>query len=172
WLGFWKDEHRVAARAAFDIACAGGTGRFQGICRTATGKPKWWDVALSPISNSESQAPQLVCISRDITESKKAELALQEAKEAAEAASRAKDNFLATLSHELRTPLNPALLLASERERDSHLSADVRHDFAAIRKDIEIEARLIDDLLDLTRISHGKLRLEPRPIDLHSLLRA
>jgi PAS domain S-box-containing protein len=172
WLAFWKGEHHVAARAALETGRAGGTGRFQGICHTATGKPKWWDVALSPISSSEGQAPQLVCISRDITESKKAELALQEAKEAAEAVSKAKDNFLATLSHELRTPLNPALLLASERERDSNLSADVRRDFAAIHKDIKMEARLIDDLLDLTRISHGKRRLEPRPIDLHSLLLA
>jgi PAS domain S-box-containing protein len=172
WLDFWKDEHRVAARTAFDTARAGGTARFQGVCHTASGKPKWWDVALSPISNSESHTPQLVCISRDITESKKAELALQEAKEAAEAASKAKDHFLATLSHELRTPLNPALLLTTDRERDSTLPADVRHDFAAIHKDIEMEAQLIDDLLDLTRISHGKLRVEPRPIDLHSLLRA
>jgi PAS domain S-box-containing protein len=172
WLGFWKDEHRVAARAAFEIACAGGTGRFQGICHTTTGKPKWWDVVLSPISGSEGQTSQIVCISRDISESKRAELALQDAKEAAEAASKAKDSFLATLSHELRTPLNPALLLASERERDANLSTEVRRDFAAIRKDIEMEARLIDDLLDLTRISHGKLRVEPRPIDLHSLLRA
>ncbi len=86
------------------------------------------------------------------------------------AALKAKDDFLAALSHELRTPLNPALLLASEREEDRSLPASVRDDFAAIRRDIELEARLIDDLLDLTRISHGKLHLELRPVDLHGLL--
>lgn len=108
----------------------------------------------------------------DITERKQAESTLKEAKEAAESASKAKDDFLAALSHELRTPLNPALLLASERERDEQVSAELREDFATIRKEIEMEARLIDDLLDLTRISRGKLRLEPRPIELHPLLNA
>jgi len=102
----------------------------------------------------------------DITEQKLAENTLKEAKEAAESASKAKDD----LSHELRTPLNPALLLASERERDEQVPAELRDDFATIRKEIEMEARLIDDLLDLTRISRGKLRLEPRPIELHPLL--
>lgn len=172
WLDFWKDEHLAAAANALAVALAGGIGRFQGICLTTTGNAKWWDVAVSRIPSAEGQTPQLVCISRDITETKKAELALHEAKEAAEAASKAKDNFMASLSHELRTPLNPALLLASDRERDTKLPAELRHDFASIRKDIELEARLIDDLLDLTRISHGKVRLEPRPVDLHSLLRA
>ncbi|MBI3867241.1 MAG: response regulator [Verrucomicrobia bacterium] len=107
----------------------------------------------------------------DVTELKKVEAALREAKNQAETASKAKDDFLAALSHELRTPLNPALLRASEREQDIRLPADVRDDFAAIRQDIELEARLIDDLLDLTRITHGKLRVEPYPVDLHSLLR-
>lgn len=108
----------------------------------------------------------------DITDLKQAQGALKEAKEAAEAASKAKDDFLASLSHELRTPLNPALLLASERERDERVSVELRNDFATIRKEIEIEACLIDDLLDLTRISQGKLHLKPQPTELHPLLRS
>lgn len=108
----------------------------------------------------------------DITERKQGEEALREAKEQAEAASKAKDDFLAALSHELRTPLNPALLLASERAKDPSLPEDVRCDFMAVREDIELEARLIDDLLDLTRISRGKLHLDLRPVDLHQFLRA
>lgn len=172
WLEFWKDEHRDAAQAALRLAQGGGFARFQGLCLAMSGRAKWWDVAISRIPLAADQPAQLVCISRDITEPKMAELALHEAKEAAEAASKAKDHFMASLSHELRTPLNPALLLASDRERDVSLPDGIRHDFAAIRKDIELEARLIDDLLDLTRIAHGKVRLDPQPVEVHALLRA
>jgi len=124
-----------------------------------------------PLLSQDGELMGAVSIVMDVTESKRTEAALREAKEEAEAASKAKDDFLAALSHELRTPLNPALLLASERESDPTQTAEVRQDFGAIRQDIELEARLIDDLLDLTRISSGKLHLEPRRIDLHALIR-
>jgi signal transduction histidine kinase len=95
---------------------------------------------------------------------------LRLAKEVAEKANKAKDDFLAALSHELRTPLNPVLLLASEGAEDAELPARVRGDFATIRDNIELEARLIDDLLDLNRIVHGKLALERRLLDCHVVL--
>jgi signal transduction histidine kinase len=75
------------------------------------------------------------------------------------AASRAKDDFLAMLSHELRTPLNPILLISSEAADNRELPPRVRTDFATICKNVEVEARLIDDLLDLTRITRGKIML-------------
>ncbi|HUA64442.1 MAG TPA: HAMP domain-containing sensor histidine kinase [Alphaproteobacteria bacterium] len=86
------------------------------------------------------------------------------------AANRAKDQFLAILSHELRTPLNPALLLASDGAHNNELPSQVRKDFDAICKNIETEARLIDDLLDLTRIASGKLTLNRNPVDVHNIL--
>jgi PAS domain S-box-containing protein len=107
----------------------------------------------------------------DITARKQAEESLREAKAETEAASKAKDDFLAALSHELRTPLTPAILLASEWERDTSLPDEARRAFSSIRQDIELEARLIDDLLDLTRIAKGKTRMVPEPIDVHELLR-
>jgi signal transduction histidine kinase len=76
------------------------------------------------------------------------------------AASRAKDGFLATLSHELRTPLNPVLLIASDAANNHDLPPGARTDFDTIRRNIELEARLIDDLLDLTRITRGKISLD------------
>jgi signal transduction histidine kinase len=88
------------------------------------------------------------------------------------AASHAKDDFLAALSHELRTPLNPVLLLASDAAADPALTEEVRGRFASIRTSIELEARLIDDLLDLTRITRGILRLEMQPVDAHAVLSA
>lgn len=95
---------------------------------------------------------------------------LRLAKEVAERANLAKDNFLATLSHELRTPLTPALMSVVALEHDDSLPVSVRNDLAMIRRNIELETRLIDDLLDLTRIANGKLELHPAPMDLHAVL--
>lgn len=99
------------------------------------------------------------------------ETALKASEAKFKAASHAKDEFLAALSHELRTPLNPVLLLASHAVRDPALPQAVRANFDTIRKNVELEARLIDDLLDLTRITQGVLRLEPRAIDAHAIVR-
>jgi signal transduction histidine kinase/ActR/RegA family two-component response regulator len=93
------------------------------------------------------------------------------ARREAERANRTKDEFFGILSHELRTPLAPVLLAASMLERDESLPAQARSDANLIRRNVELEARLIDDLLDVTRISHGKLTLDPRPTDVHLALR-
>ncbi|HXF11008.1 MAG TPA: ATP-binding protein, partial [Desulfuromonadaceae bacterium] len=97
---------------------------------------------------------------------------LRLAKEVAEKANIAKDSFLAVLSHELRTPLNPVLLLASEAAENRDLPPGVRSSFDTIRRNIELESKLIDDLLDLTRISSGKLKLEKRGINIHASLKS
>lgn len=88
----------------------------------------------------------------------------------AEAASRAKDDFLAALSHELRTPLNPVLMVASELVNDPAIPDRIRTDLRMIQRNIGLEARLIDDLLDLTRISRGMLQIHLETVDTHSLL--
>jgi PAS domain S-box-containing protein len=95
---------------------------------------------------------------------------LRLAKEVAERASLAKDSFLATLSHELRTPLTPALMSLLALEREDDLTDFVRAELSMIRRNIELETRLIDDLLDLTRIANGKLELHEAPVDLHAIL--
>ena len=92
------------------------------------------------------------------------------AKSRAEAATRAKDDFLAALSHDLRTPLNPALLLASSLSEDETVPESVRADIGVIAKGIALQAQLVDDLLDVTRIAGGKLRLNLGPIDAHIAL--
>jgi PAS domain S-box-containing protein len=95
---------------------------------------------------------------------------LRLAKEVAERANLAKDGFLATLSHELRTPLTPALMAVSALQQDKTLSSRAQADLAMIRRNIVLETRLIDDLLDLTRITHNKLELIKIPLDIHSVL--
>jgi signal transduction histidine kinase len=85
-------------------------------------------------------------------------------------ASLAKDNFLAILSHELRTPLNPVFGILSALEGRKDLPADVPLDLQVMRRNLELEARLIDDLLDLTRIVKGNIPLQSKVIDLHELI--
>jgi len=98
--------------------------------------------------------------------------AAQKALSEAERANHAKDRFLAMLSHELRTPLTPVLTSIFEVESDEQISSEVRDSLQVIRRNVELEARLIDDLLDLTRISKGKLQLSLEYVDAHVLLRS
>ena len=88
-----------------------------------------------------------------------------------EAANRSKDKFMAILSHELRTPLTPALMMATAMQNDQALPSSARDDARMIRRNIEFETRLIDDLLDVTRLSSGKVELRMQTVDLHDILR-
>lgn len=101
---------------------------------------------------------------------KQSEEQLQHAKGVAEAASQAKDHFLAVLSHELRNPLNPVLLAASALKQDPAIRGRSAEDVETIHRNVELEARLIDDLLDLTRVSRGKLELRRENVDAHMLV--
>ena len=101
---------------------------------------------------------------------KKIEEELRRQKEAAETASQAKDRFLAALSHELRTPLNPVLMWACAAVEDRKLDAEFKEGLHMICRNVELEARLIDDLLDLTRINRGKLHLNFQPCQADELL--
>ena len=95
---------------------------------------------------------------------------LWKAKEAAEFANSAKDKFLAILSHELRTPLTPVLAIVQMLDEDPQVSAEAKNWIETIGRNVQLEARLIDDLLDLTRISNGKLELHLGTVDFHKLI--
>jgi len=97
--------------------------------------------------------------------------ALAEHAQELEAANQSKDRFLAMLSHELRTPLTPVLAAAGALENDDRLPDDVREDFQMIRRNVGIQSRLVDDLLDLTRISRGKIELDRQVVLAVPLLR-
>ena len=95
------------------------------------------------------------------------EVAYRQAKDA----NARKDQFLATLSHELRTPLTPILAAVSAPDVSKASVSELEEVFNLIRRNVELEARLIDDLLDITRISHGKLELHLQMVDVHELIR-
>ncbi len=100
----------------------------------------------------------------DITERKRAEEELA-------AASRAKDQFIAQLSHELRTPLTPAVAAMALLRTDVRLPADVRRTLAMVSRNLDLEVRLIADLLDVSRVVSGKLHFEKRPVDVATAIR-
>lgn len=127
------------------------------------GSVVWTNTTVSLQHDGAGNARHFIWFVEDITERRNA-------KEEAEAAGRAKDDFLAALSHELRTPLVPVLLTAGEMEADDRLDLETRNRAAMIHRNIELEARLIDDLLDLTKIKRGKFQLSQTVLNLHDLI--
>ncbi|MDP9098434.1 MAG: ATP-binding protein, partial [Verrucomicrobiota bacterium] len=125
---------------------------------------RWLDTRIYPAENG------VVIFRADVTERKNVEMELARTKQEAEEANRAKDRFLAMLSHELRTPLTPVLMTIASLQREPDLSDDIRGDLEVLRRNVELEALLIDDLLDLTRIAHGKLELHNDAVDLHATI--
>ncbi|MEY2547120.1 MAG: hypothetical protein QOG48_2237 [Verrucomicrobiota bacterium] len=99
-----------------------------------------------------------------------ANAALSASEEDLRFANKEKDSFFAILSHELRTPLTPVLATVSVLEQDATLPAHVKDDVEMIRRNIELEARLIDDLLDINRIVRGKLDLDRQVVDVRPMI--
>src|SRR5216110_189279 len=108
-----------------------------------------------------------MALSACMAERGRAEEALLQQKAIVEAADRTKDHFLAMLSHELRTPLTPVISALETLETEPAQTEDSKAGLAMIRRNIELETQLVDDLLDFTRIAKDKLRLRFTPVDAH-----
>lgn len=122
--------------------------------------------------DDDGHAHGLLIVGTDITKRKLTEVELERAKRDAEAASRAKEDFLAVLSHELRTPLS-AVYGWARMLRSGKLQAEAAEQaLDVIVRNAEAQVRLIDDLLDVSRIVAGKMRLDVRPVDLEAVIRA
>jgi signal transduction histidine kinase len=130
-------------------------------------------------SGDRRRAERMVVVVADVGGRKEIEQTLREAASEAEraraaalAATRAKDQFIAVLSHELRTPLTPVLMATAALTRRRDLPDPVRDALAMIRRNVELEAHLVNDLLDVTRIERGKLELNRVPMPLHGAIEA
>jgi PAS domain S-box-containing protein len=168
-IGLLGDEQ--ASRESFRELRAKGYVRYEDLPLKSTRGPQ---VDVEVVSNVYTAGSQMIiqCNIRNITERKRSEEELRRAKETAEAAGRAKDRFLAMLSHELRTPLTPVLATVAYLEMRLDLDEELRRELATIRRNVELEAQLIDDLLDWTRIGRGKMELHREIVDVHIVMRS
>ncbi|HEX8311919.1 MAG TPA: PAS domain S-box protein, partial [Chthoniobacteraceae bacterium] len=144
----------------------------------------WASGVLMAMHDGSGNAVGLVKIFRDRTEDLRSREALERyqdeiwealqeterARAEAEAAGKAKDHFMAVLSHELRTPLTPVLMAVRILSRDKGLTDSMREVLSMIQRNVQLEVKLVDELLDLTRIGLGKMELFAEPIDLHEVL--
>ncbi len=136
----------------------------------------WADVTARPLRDEHGTIHGAVAVFRDITDHKRAEEQQQNlvreraARAEAEAANKAKDNFLAMLGHELRTPLTPVLAGVELLGQQVNGNVELRNTLEIIRRNVELEARLIDDILDLSAIAKGKINLDFATVDVHATL--
>ena len=175
WFDLTHSDDRTAARLQAKAALAGsddGRSREPRLVRK-DGVTIDAAVDMRGLPGPRGTIDHLMVLVQDITDRKRADEEREqvlhsefEARRQAEAASRAKDQFLATLSHELRTPLSPILAWSDLLRRHTLPREQTDRGLAAIARNAASQARLIDELLDVSRIVSGKLRLELRPVDL------
>jgi two-component system CheB/CheR fusion protein len=180
-------DDRASVDAAYSASLRDGKDAYEiehRVVRAATGEVRWVHEKCAHIRDADGRVVRSIGMVLDITERRQAEQAAQgaivdleaarisaeRAKSAAEQATLAKDHFLAVLSHELRTPLTPVLTGLSLVEMEPALSERGRNCLDVIRRNVELEARLIDDLLDLTRIARGRIELDRHCVDLASIV--
>ncbi len=145
--------------------------RDQGLRVRKDGSTFEAEVVITALRDGTGKIRGFSKVTRDITDQIRAR-EFEAEKIAAQKASKAKDDFLAALSHELRTPLTPALAAATYLEDNAEkLPPEFAEDIEIIKRNVQLQARLIDDLLDLTRIARGKLHLELEDCDAHTITR-
>ncbi len=171
WLDAIHPDDRAAAAGAWASAVARReTYAIEYRVRRADGVYRWTVARGVPVREVDGRIREWVGMNIDIDDRKRAEEGLRAAKEEAEQANEAKSRFLAVLSHELRTPLNPILLAASAMLERPPSPDDLRPILEMIRQNVNLQARLIDDLLDVMRIVRGKMPLHWEVVDGHRLI--
>lgn len=126
--------------------------------------------ALTVLRDDDGEVSGFCKLLRDVTTTFESAAALLQAKEEAERANRTKDRFLAVLSHELRTPLLPIAAAAQTLQKNVAVPPQFAELLPMIRRNVLLEARLIEDLLDMTAISAGKLSLRVAPVDMRKIV--
>ena len=154
------------------LALSGTTISNMDLALTSPAGPRRVVVKAHPLRGVDGQVYAAVVTLRDVTEEIRIQAELGQAREAAEEANRLKDEFIAALSHELRTPLQPILGWTEVLRRHGQHDEITTQALEAIRRNIRQQVRLVDDLLDLSRIVHGKFQLRFESFDLREQVKA
>jgi two-component system, sensor histidine kinase and response regulator len=167
----WHPEDRDRVHAAIEAYLAGETSEYEAEVRVRHRDGHYlWRVGRGVALRDENgTAVRFIGSVSDITERKELELELRQAKEAAEAANRAKDEFLANVSHEIRTPMN-AILGMTELVLETGLTAEQRSSLSTVRSAAGALLGMMNDLLDFAKIEAGKIELERAEIVLRDML--
>ena len=168
----YTPEDVAAGKPQHNLEEAGCHGhiRTEGLRVRKDGSTFHAEVVLTALRDGDGNLRGFSKITRDITDHIRIREA-EAARIAAEKSNKAKDDFLAALSHELRTPLTPALAAASYLvDNAAKLPSEFSGELDIIRRNVQLEARLIDDLLDLTRVTRGKVSLHLEHVDAHACL--
>lgn len=136
------------------------------------GKEVSIDDSAAPIRHADNSILGVVLVFRDITAKKADQEALRKAMNEARRANRTKDEFLAIVSHELRTPLTAMLGWIRMIQNSPLTPAQVDKGLAVIERNISVQSQLIEDLLDISRITSGKMKMNPRPLSLETVINA
>jgi two-component system CheB/CheR fusion protein len=167
-----EDRENGAARREAEQALKLGRASDERWHQRRDGSRFWGSGVMMAMHNAQGQAIGLVKIFRDQTETRLAIQALEQSRAEVEAASRAKDRFLAVLSHELRTPLTPVLMAVDALTSRGDLPEAAVEILEMARRNVMVQTHMIDDLLDVTRISNGRLDIVTAPMDMHEALLA
>lgn len=157
------DEIRTSIETA--ARDGGGFTLEQRIVRPDNGELRWLETRAQALCNDAGEAVRLSGISFDMTDRKRLEETLRQS-------DRRKDEFLAMLAHELRNPLAPIRTAAALMLRTTQPGAPQRRAVEIIDRQVQQMARMVDDLLDVSRITHGRIELECEPVELHSVIDA
>jgi PAS domain S-box-containing protein len=166
---FYTAEDLAAGKCEMELEVAARVGRFEdeGWRLRSDGARFWANVVISAIRGRDGELLGYSKITRDLTERRRAEEE-RTARLAAERANRMKDEFLAVLGHELRNPLAP-IVTALELAQLSG-NGQLSREHAVIDRQVKHMMRLVDDLLDISRITTGKVELRHRPLDLRAVV--
>lgn len=164
WWSLWPEEAHQAIHRSIAQALEGSSASFTALRPSPNGTHQWWNVLVSPIRDRiNGQVVRLLAVSRDVTEARETEQALRKSDQE-------KDNFIATLAHELRNPLAPITNAVNLMRRKEATEAQLTWCRDVIDRQVSQMSRLLEALLDVSRLTRSKLSLRLELLDVATVI--